>query len=130
MEKIYTKKCKKKLPIIESRNCLRCGNAFEITALQKNKLYCDKCRIIHQEERRKSAEVAEKRRARMKVYYREVLKKAYKPKRHIVKCERCGENFIVGSGRPPKVCIECLSKSKLAAERARAEYRRYYTSEK
>lgn len=130
MEKIYTKKCKKELPIIESRSCLRCGNIFDITAKQKNKLYCDGCRMIHKKEQCKSAEAVEKNRARMKVYYREVLKKTYKPKRHIVKCERCGKEFILGSGRPAKVCIECLRKSKLAAERARADYRRDYSSDK
>ena len=130
MKKIYNKKCKKEMPIIESRSCLRCGNIFKITALQKNKLYCDECRMIHKKEQYKSAEAVEKKRARMKVYYREVLKKAYKPKRHIIKCERCGKEFILGSGRPAKVCIECLRKSKLAAERAWADYRRDYSSDK
>lgn len=114
-----------KLPIIETRTCLRCGNDFDINAKQKNKLYCDECKLIHKIEYHNSAEAKAKAKKRQKKYY----EKRYKPKRHYNQCIVCGKEFIVGSGRPPTKCIDCLSKSKNAIERERAYYRRDYTQD-
>lgn len=54
------------LPIIETRTCLRCGNDFDINAKQKNKLYCDNCKLIHKIEYCNSAEAKEKAKKRQK----------------------------------------------------------------
>ena len=120
---------RKQLPIIETRNCLRCGSDFGITAKQKNKLYCDDCKIIHSKEYREQPEIKKKRLEYRKEYYRKVVKPNYKHKRRKIKCERCGNEFLAGSGRPPTVCIECLSKSSDAGERERAWHRRDYSIE-
>lgn len=122
-------KRRKQLPIIETRNCLRCGSKFGITASQKNKLYCDDCKIIHSKEYEEQPEIKKRKSEYHKEYYRKVLKPNYKHKRRKIKCERCGKDFLAGSGRPPTVCIECLSKSSNAAERMRAYYRRDYSTE-
>lgn len=122
-------KRRKQLPIIETRNCLRCGSEFGITALQKNKLYCDYCKIIHSKEYEEQPEIKKRKLEYRKEYYRKVVKPNKTPKRRIIKCERCGNDFLAGSGRPPTVCIECLSKSSSAAERVRAYYRRDYSTE-
>ena len=123
-------KKRKTLPIIETRNCLRCGSEFGITALQKNKLYCDDCRLIHSKEYKEQPEIKKKNQKYCREYYKKVVKPNYKPRRRTIKCERCGNEFLAGSGRPPTVCTECLSKSTNAAERERAYYRRDYSIEK
>lgn len=120
---------RKQLPIIETRNCLRCGSDFGITAKQKRKLFCDDCKIIHSKEHREQPEIKKKRLEYSKEYYRKVVKPNYKHKRRKIKCERCGNEFLAGSGRPPTVCIECLSKSSDAGERVRAWLRRDYSIE-
>lgn len=104
------------LPIIETKVCLKCGASFKINAKQRKKKYCDNCKKIHTEEYRKR-------------YYNQVVKPNRKPKRHYNYCKACGEKFVVGSGRPPTKCIDCLSKSKNAIERERAYYRRDYTQD-
>lgn len=117
------------LPIIETRTCLRCGNDFDINAKQKNKLYCDNCKLIHKIEYYNSAEAKEKAKKRQKKYYNQVVKPNRKPKRHYNYCKVCGEKFVVGSGRPPIKCIDCLAKSKIKAERVQSYYRRDYSGD-
>lgn len=117
------------LPEIEKRKCKRCGVEFGINAKQKRKLFCDKCKIIHSKEHREQPEIKKKRLEYTKEYYRKVVKPNYKHKRRKIKCERCGNEFLAGSGRPPTVCIECLSKSSDAGERVRAWLRRDYSIE-
>lgn len=104
------------LPIIKTKMCLKCGASFEINAKQRKKKYCDNCKKIHTEEYRKS-------------YYIRVVKPNRKPKRHYNYCKACGEKFVVGSGRPPIKCIDCLAKSKIRAERERSYYRRDYSED-
>ena len=122
-------KRRKPLPIIEKRNCLRCGSEFGITALQKNKLYCDDCRKIHEKEYDKKYNSLPGIQKKREDYLKKYRKEHFVPKRRKIKCERCGNEFLAGSGRPPTICIDCLSKSSNAAERARAYYRRDYSTE-
>lgn len=108
--------------IVEIRLCLRCGKEFEINAFQKRKRYCDACKKLHSIEYSKTPE----RKAKIMAKNRQRKKDNYIPKRHINQCKYCGNSFIVGSGRQPTICIDCLKKSKSAAERERAYYRRNY----
>ena len=117
------------LPIIGIRTCERCGNDFGITSRQKNKRYCDGCKEIHKKEYKIEYLKDPEKRKCYNAKQREFHRKRYVPKRHRIKCEKCGEFFIVGAGRPPKMCIGCLSKSNKAVERARAYYRRDYSAE-
>lgn len=118
----------KDLPIIEQRNCLRCGKQFGINSRQKRKLYCDDCKEVHMEEYLQIPRIKQMKKDYQKIYLQR-QKEKYIPRRHKAICQVCQTAFIVGSGRQPKLCIDCLSKSKYAAERERASYRRDYSSE-
>lgn len=120
----YAKKMK--LPIIETRICLRCGKEFGITSRQKNKKYCDGCKEIHRIEHIHSAEYVERQKRYMKEYHKN--NDSYTPKRHKTNCRRCGIEFISGSGRT-EVCINCLRKSDNSRDRRLADYRRDYSED-
>lgn len=115
----------KKLPVIETRTCQRCGAEFDITARQKRKLYCDNCRKINKIEKQKLYENKPEIQVKRQEYGKKYRKENYEPKRHSVICDRCGRYFIMGSG-VSKTCIECLKKSKSYDERFRADCRRIY----
>ena len=127
MKKYSLNSKKKPLPIIESRKCLKCGCDFDINAQQMNKKYCDNCKKQRCKERKK--EYYQKNKKRLDEIRKEYYCKNHLPKRHIIICERCKKEFIIGSGRQPTVCIECLKKSDNYAERARANVRRIYSAD-
>lgn len=110
--------------VIGERHCLMCGNPFQITWRQNNKVYCDECSFVRYKQQKKEYE-ARRREAGLT---KGLWKKYYKPKRRTVVCERCGEEFKMAQGRST-ICIKCLINSPVAAERTRGELRRDYSSE-
>ena len=112
----------RKLPIIETRQCVICGNSFGITAQQKNKKYCDGCRKTATRE--KDKEWKKRNSEKIKQRRRFFLERHRKPIK-ILQCQRCGADYKAWKGKS-LYCIECLRNSTDSNERQRAWTRREY----